>query len=91
MLRLLSVAAFVCCLAVPAVAQSRCKVTDPTGTPLNVRAAPQGAIVGKLANGILVSIVENADDAKGNPWVRVSKISDNAPVGWVLREFISCF
>lgn len=92
MSRLWMVAAFACCVAIPAAqAQSRCKVTDPTGTPLNVRAAPQGAIAGKLANGVLVSILESANDAKGNPWVRIAKMSDNAPLGWVLREFISCF
>ena len=32
----------------------RCKVTDPTGTPLNVRSAPNGKIIGTLANGTLV-------------------------------------
>lgn len=92
MSRLLMVAAFASCVAIPAAeAQSRCKVTDPTGTPLNVRSAPQGPIVGKLTNGNLVSILENADDAKGNPWVRIAMMSNNAPLGWVLREFVSCF
>ena len=40
----------------------RCKVTDPTGTPLNVRAKPNGKITGTLANGTLVAIVESADE-----------------------------
>jgi hypothetical protein len=29
-------------LSTSAVAQSRCMVTDPTGTPLNVRSQPNG-------------------------------------------------
>jgi hypothetical protein len=45
----------------------RCKVTDPTGTPLNVRSEPNGKIVGTLANGTLVSITEYKDDANGSP------------------------
>jgi hypothetical protein len=42
----------------------RCKVTDPTGTPLNVRDGPNGK--GTLANGALVAIVEykEADNGK---------------------------
>ena len=35
----------------------RCKVTDPTGTPLNVRDGPNGKVIGTLANGALVAIV----------------------------------
>ena len=31
----------------------RCKVTDPTGTPLNVRDGPNGKVIGTLANGAL--------------------------------------
>ena len=42
----------------------RCKVTDPTGTPLNVRDSPNGKIVGTLANGVLVAIVESKDAAR---------------------------
>jgi hypothetical protein len=32
-----------------ASAQERCRVMDPTGTPLNVRTAPNGHIVGNYA------------------------------------------
>jgi hypothetical protein len=36
----------------PAQAQAQCIVTDPTGTPLNVRTEPQhGEIIGTLKNG----------------------------------------
>ena len=46
-------------------------MTDPTGTPLNVRASPNGKIVGTLANGALVAIVESKDAANGKPWVKI--------------------
>jgi hypothetical protein len=45
----------------------RCKVTDPTGTPLNVRDSPNGKITGTLAH------------------------KTKKPIGWVFREFVSCF
>jgi len=78
-------------LASNALAQSRCRVMDPTGTPLNVRTAPNGPIVGALPNGLLVSVVDRAVDANGKPWVYVSGYDDKATLGWVFREFIACF
>jgi hypothetical protein len=69
----------------------RCKVTDPTGTPLNVRAKPNGKIIGTLANGTLVAVVEYGSDDNGKPWVRVEKYKTGEPIGWVFREFVSCF
>jgi hypothetical protein len=69
----------------------RCKVTDPTGTPLNVRAKPNGKIIGTLANGTFVSILEYAPDANGKPWAKVAHQESKKPIGWVFREFVSCF
>jgi hypothetical protein len=46
--------------ATDAVAENRCRVMDPTGTPLNVRVAPNGQIVGALPNGLLVSVINVA-------------------------------
>ena len=43
----------------------RCKVTDPTGTPLNVRDGPNGKVISTLANGALVAIVEYKDADNG--------------------------
>lgn len=45
-----------------AQAQSRCRVMDPTSTPLNVRTAPNGRIVGALPNGLLVTVLDRATD-----------------------------
>lgn len=80
-----------CALATGASAQSRCRVMDPTGTPLNIRTAPNGAIVGALPNGALVSARDSAPDQNGKPWVFISRFEDGAPLGWVFREFIACF
>ena len=74
-----------------AMAQSRCRVMDPTSTPLNVRTAPNGPILGKLPNGILVSVVDHAVDANGKPWVYIKAVDDGSILGWVFREFIACF
>jgi uncharacterized protein YraI len=74
-----------------AAAESRCRVMDPTGTPLNVRVGPNGQIVGALPNGLLVGIVSMADDANGKPWAFIARYDDGRPIGWVFREFIACF
>lgn len=73
-----------------AAAEDRCRVMDPTGTPLNVRLAPNGRIVGTLNNGLLVAVVDTRDDASGRPWAFVVS-PDGQPLGWVFREFIACF
>jgi hypothetical protein len=66
-------------------------VTDPTGTPLNVRAKPAGRVIGTLPNGTLVSIVAHGQDAKGKAWAKVRYYRGGRPIGWVFREFISCY
>jgi hypothetical protein len=46
-------------------AQTSCRLTDPTGTPLNVRTTPNGHVVGTLNNGIEVSVLDHASDRSG--------------------------
>jgi hypothetical protein len=77
--------------SVAAAAGDRCKVTDPTGTPLNVRASPGGKLIGTLPNGTLVSVVGYGQDANGKPWAQIKHYQTNRMIGWVFREFISCF
>ena len=91
-----------CCgLAAPAWADADsvpCKVTDPTGTPLNVRDTPNGKKVGTLRNGTKVIMTGDSTDSKGRSWALVywkggqrlkgSSGADNE--GWVIREYISC-
>ena len=68
-----------------------CKVTDPTGTPLNVRDSPNGTITGRLSNGASVTIVESKIADNGKPWVKVVDAGTEKPIGWVFRDFVSCF
>ena len=88
---LVAIALFVSVGLAHAQEGERCKVTDPTGRPLNVRAKPNGKIIGTLANGTFVSILEYAPDANGKPWVKVAHQETKKPIGWVFREFVSCF
>ena len=74
-----------------ASAQSRCRVMDPTGTPLNIRAEPNGAIIGNLPNGMLVSIRDTARDRAGRGWALVQQYGSGRRFGWVFREFLACF
>ena len=67
----------------------RCRVTDPTGTPLNVRDRNTN-IIGTIENGWIVIIKRYGQDARGKPWAFV-ETPDGDPIGWVYREFISCF
>jgi hypothetical protein len=75
----------------PAVAKDICKVTDPTGTPLNVRTAPGGEILGTIGNGRDVEVLETRDDARGKAWVLIRQPGAGAAMGWVFREFVSCY
>ncbi len=65
-------------------ARAGCTVTDPTGTPLNIRSSPNGEIVGTLRNGASVTIQTVAYDGQGRPWAYIG-------VGWVFREFVTCY
>jgi hypothetical protein len=81
-------------LAVDAKSQTaRCKVTDPTGTPLNVRASPNGRILRKIKNNTVVYVEQYSTDSKGRPWAQISLPTSNGRkiLGWVFREFISCY
>ena len=70
--------------------EQKCKVTDPTNTPLNVRKAPAGKILKTIKNGKVVVIQGYGEDNKGQPWVLISDANTNKRIGWVIREFVSC-
>jgi hypothetical protein len=57
----------------------RCMVTDPTGTPLNVRRF-DGKIIGALHNGEIVRVLRTGADPKGKPWP-MSRIKQMARAG----------
>jgi hypothetical protein len=80
--------------AASAQTSDRCRVVDPTGTPLNLRAGPNGTVIGTVGNGRLVRYVRDEDDARGRTWVQIAPWNGGGPgqpIGWVYREFIACF
>jgi hypothetical protein len=77
-----------CGVVAPAHAELRCTVTDPTGTPLNVREANKN-IIGKLENGAIVIPKLNGTDPSGKAWVFVAE-PGGKDIGWVYREFVTC-
>ena len=87
--------ALVLACSMPATAQQAatltgpCTVTDPTPTPLNVRASPQGQIVSTLRNGTQVRFTHRAKDYKGQEWVYIVA-EDGRGIGWVFFRYITC-
>ena len=80
----------------PAQAQESgkaCRVTDPTGTPLNARLQPNGKVVNRLKNGRTVYAQSISTDNEGKPWVLVAIKNQGSYkiMGYVLREFVSCY
>lgn len=79
--------------SLPAKAERVCQVTDPTGTPLNVRDRPNGEVINALRNGREVYIEAATSDSQGQSWIRVGGYYQGQyrSWGWVFREFISCY
>jgi hypothetical protein len=74
------------------VKAQKCEVADPTGTPLNVRAKPNGRIVGKLRNGSVVWQEDFLYDSMGREWLKVGIYRGKKYVvlGYVLKDLLSC-
>jgi len=69
--------------------QSSCIVVDPTSTPLNIRTAPYGQIVGTIPNGQPVLILSKRSDARDEPWVYIAD-ANSQPIGWVFKQYLVC-
>jgi Bacterial SH3 domain len=67
---------------------NECVVADPTGTPLNVRNRPNGAILGALHNDTRVVVTDSAI-ASGKVWSKVVPV-EAGKVGWVFRSYLDC-
>ncbi len=68
-----------------------CKVSDTTGTMLNVRSKPNGGkIVKKLKNGTKVFIWEETGDAQDRGWSLIRLTPKGKNIGWVLFELLEC-
>jgi hypothetical protein len=70
---------------VPAV----CVVNDPTATPLNIRATPNGAIIGTVRNGVTVRAM-SVESHRGRPWALVERLAADNAVGWVYDPYLKC-
>ena len=75
-------------MATEARAQT-CLVNDPTGTPLNVRARPNGPILGALYNGTPVQILEITSDSSGRQWAYIAPL-EVGKRGWVFEAYLTC-
>ena len=71
----------------PAFAAGECLVDDPTGTPLNVRAAPNGAILTTLQNGTHVEVIEEMRIGSKH-WLLVSRQGER--LGWIFGAYVVC-
>jgi uncharacterized protein YraI len=89
-LKLITAATLAGCVIAAAALQADaalvCVVADPSGTPLNVRAQPNSAIIGALHNGTRVVIRDETYDRK---WVRVIPLRAGKE-GWVFSNFLDC-
>ena len=70
------------------VERGGCVVADPTGTPLNLRESPNGAIIGAQRNGGVVDILRSTT-LDGKPWAFV-RVRGSDKAGWAFRRYLRC-
>lgn len=63
-----------------------CTVADPSGTPMNVRSRPNGAIVGALHNDTTVFVSGISSDGR---WAKVSP-AGKGKSGWAAKHLLDC-
>lgn len=70
-----------------------CVVADPTGTQLNVRRRPNDTVVGTMANGAWVLVVDRTNEA-GKTWAHVRDSDPHGhrgpDLGWVFYAYLKC-
>jgi uncharacterized protein YraI len=71
-----------------AASAQQCMVSDPTGTPLNMREGPNGRILGTLRNGAFVTL-RDVIESRGRRWAEID-FGSRGGRAYVLREYISC-
>jgi hypothetical protein len=67
----------------------RCTVNDPTGTPLNYRAEPNGEIYGSVRNGTVLRVFATKT-VKGKLWANAYRLADDNAIGWVFDDYLKC-
>ena len=73
----------------PSASQS-CYVNDPTGTPLNVREIPNGAVVDTLTNGTSLHVIGTQQDTRGRDWALITRPGEDRAIGWAFHDYIAC-
>lgn len=66
-----------------------CTIKDPTGTPLNIRDAPNGNILGTVRNGETVRVYRVMEH-KGKLWAEAYRDPSDNAVGWVFDAYLKC-
>lgn len=86
------IGAMMAAAAAPAQAQDApCVVRDTSGTPLNIRATPNGRVFATVRNGMQVSVLEYDYDRRGREWALILFRDRGVQTrGWVIRRFIAC-
>jgi hypothetical protein len=87
--RLVMLTAAILAASLSGASAQQCMVSDPTGTPLNIRESPGGEVIGRLRNGTFVTMVDTVDDRRGRRWAIVRAPGYSGTVS-VFREFVSC-
>lgn len=70
------------------VAARYCTVSDPTGSPMNVRATPRGEVLGILRNGQRVTI-SRTTEFNNRTWT-FAMSEDGTLKGWVVLNYLRC-
>lgn len=65
-----------------------CTVSDPTGSPMNVRATPRGEVLGILRNGQRVTI-NRTTEFNNRTWTFAMN-DDGTLQGWVVLNYLRC-
>lgn len=68
-------------------AEIACIVADPTGTPLNIRDAPNGRVVMTLSNGAKVKTTGERNHS-GKRWSLVA--DETGALGWAFSAYLDC-
>jgi hypothetical protein len=71
-----------------------CTVADPTGTPLNIRLAPNGPVLGSAKNGTELAFIEHRE-VDGKLWALVEHFHDGELMAdfegaWVFGTYLDC-
>jgi hypothetical protein len=72
-----------------AIAAKSCIVADPTPTPLNIRADPNGRIVLTMDNGATVHVLKE-ENLDGKSWSLIGSGQDGPMLGWVFTDYLNC-